>query len=188
MTHAFARAPPLNIKLEHCIHLWSHPVFSSRWVTTAIHHTKNTLKETALTRQVRPRISRFCCSQLPFSTSPSPRLSSHGRILRITQFTPLKASNQWAVKPYWSESECQRRKGKGLNKNRKWNSTSNTTKKTRGKSLHVQGHGFFNKTRQPPCECRSRWNTNVKGQNWGALSIKHQNLSGVPVGSRQRVV
>lgn len=116
--------------------------------------------------------------------APPPRLSSHGRILRITQFTPPKASNQWAAKPYWSESECQRRKGKGLNKNRKWSSTPVWLK--RGKSLHVQGHGFFNKTPQPPCECRSCWNAKVKGQKWGTLSIKQQNLSGDAVISRQQ--
>lgn len=51
--------------------------------------------------------------------APPPCLSSHGRILRITQFTPLKASNQWAVKPYWSESQCQMEEGKDWIKNRK---------------------------------------------------------------------
>lgn len=144
MTHAFARAhPPLSIKLEHCIHPWSHPVFSSRWVTTAIRHTKNTLKETALTRQARPRISRFCCSSSLLAPAPPPRLSSHGRIVRITQFTPPKASNQWAVKPHWSESECQGEEGKG------WIKIENGVKNASidgGKWLRAQGQGFFNKT------------------------------------------
>lgn len=126
LTHAFARAPPHSIKLEHCIRLWSHPVFSSfpsEWpLLSAI---LKILLKTQRSRDKRALASAPSAAPSSLSApAPPPRLSSHGRIMRITQFTPPKASNQWAAKPYWSESECQRRKGKGLNKNRKWNSTS----------------------------------------------------------------
>lgn len=47
-----------------------------------------------------------------FSHQPLPLLlPCHGRILRITQFVPRKAANQWAGNHYWSESEWKSRAG-----------------------------------------------------------------------------
>lgn len=189
MTHAFARAPPLSIKPEACIRLWSHPVFSSRWVTTAIRHTKNTLKETALTRQARPRISRFCCcSKLPFQQPPPP----HPPVESWENFednTAESFNSASSKAPLIRVRTPEEKRKKGLNKNRKWNSTSDTTKTTLGGNHDVcRNHRFFDKTRRPPCECRSRWNPNTKGQIWGTPSMNYQNLSGDAVRSRFRAV
>lgn len=96
----------LRIMPEHCTRLLSHPGFFSCRVTTAICHTKNTLKGTASKRH------QYSVNATPpflilIFHQPLPRLLCHGRILCITQFTPSNPTNQWAGNHCWSDSDWQ---------------------------------------------------------------------------------
>lgn len=82
------------------------------WVTAAISHTKNTLKETALTTALSAALAVLI--PLTLDHQPLPPLACHGRIRTIMQFTPSNPTNLWAGYHCGSKWDWQRKK-KGKN-------------------------------------------------------------------------